>query len=226
MKPFAGFPAGKVRLTPVPDLFFAELLTAINDLAELKVTLYMFWFLYRQSGQPRYMTWAELASEGVLLSALRDPLGDEVQDPIPTLRRALERAVERGSLLQISIADEEGEAIYFFLNSAQGREAVAQVKAGELLLERRGRVREAHVQRARPNIFELYEDNIALLQPLIAEELIEAADTYPEQWIEDAFRIAVERNVRHWRYVRSILERWAREGKDSGPSENAPRGRR
>ena len=71
MKPFAGFPAGKVRLTPVPDLFFAELLTAIDDLAELKVTLFMFWFLYRQTGQPRYMTWAELASEGVLLGALR-----------------------------------------------------------------------------------------------------------------------------------------------------------
>jgi DNA replication protein len=214
MKPFAGFPAGKARLTPVPDLFFAELLPAIDDLAELKVTLYMFWFLYRQSGQPRYMTWAELASEGVLLSALCDPLADEVQDPELMLRQALDRAVARGSLLQIGISDEEGEEIYFFLNSAQGREAVAQVKTGELLLERRGRVREAHVQRARPNIFQLYEDNIALLQPLIAEELIEAADTYPEQWVEDAFRIAVEHNARNWRYVRSILERWAREGKD------------
>ena len=39
-------------------------------------------------------------------------------------------------------------------------------------------------------------------------------------WIVDAFQIAVEHNARNWRYIRSILERWAREGKDDG---NPPR---
>ncbi|MBC7239383.1 MAG: DnaD domain protein, partial [Chloroflexi bacterium] len=69
----------------------------------------------------------------------------------------------------------------------------------------------------RPNIFELYEQNIGLLQPLLAQELEEAARDYPPEWIEDAFRIAVERNVRHWRYIRAILERWATEGRDGKP---------
>jgi DnaD/phage-associated family protein len=68
----------------------------------------------------------------------------------------------------------------------------------------------------RPNIFILYEQNIGLLQPIIAEELEEAERTYPQEWIEEAFRIAVERNVRNWKYVRRILERWATEGKDEG----------
>ncbi|MFQ6001984.1 MAG: DnaD domain protein, partial [Anaerolineae bacterium] len=52
--------------------------------------------------------------------------------------------------------------------------------------------------------------------PLIAEELREAEKTYPAAWIEEAFKIAVERNARNWRYIQAILERWAREGKDDG----------
>ncbi|MFH1085529.1 MAG: DnaD domain protein, partial [Chloroflexota bacterium] len=131
------------------------------------------------------------------------------------LRAAAARAVARGTLLRLTIEDEAGEETYLFLNTPQGRKAVAEVRAGKLLLERTGRVREAHVERPRPNIYQLYEDNIGLLQPLLAEELAEAANTYPQPWIEEAFRIAAERNVRHWRYIRSILERWAVEGKET-----------
>jgi len=75
---------------------------------------------------------------------------------------------------------------------------------------------ELRVVAVRPNIYQLYEQNIGLLQPLIADQLRDAEATYPPEWIEEAFRIAVESNARNWRYVRGILERWAREGKDSG----------
>lgn len=219
MRPFAGFPTGKLHLTPIPGQFFAELLPAINDLDELKLTLFMFWFLHRQRGQPRYMTLTELESEGVLVSALVPASGDSKVTDVASvgrerLRSALERAVARGTLLQIVVEDETGEESYVFLNTPQGRKAVADVRDGRLLLERIGRVREVHVERPRPNIYQLYEDNIGLLQPLLAEELAEAASTYPEQWIEEAFRIAVERNARNWRYVRGILERWTNEGRD------------
>ena len=40
MKGFPGFPDGKQRLTAVPSLFFSDLLPIIDNLAELKVTLY------------------------------------------------------------------------------------------------------------------------------------------------------------------------------------------
>jgi len=66
------------------------------------------------------------------------------------------------------------------------------------------------------NIFTLYEQNIGLMTPLIAEELSEAEKTYPPQWIEEAFKEAVSLNKRSWRYIARILERWASEGKDSG----------
>lgn len=66
------------------------------------------------------------------------------------------------------------------------------------------------------NIFTLYEQNIGIITPLVAEELKEAASLYPFQWIEEAFKEAAMLNKRSWRYIARILERWASEGKDSG----------
>ncbi|MBE3559929.1 MAG: DnaD domain protein [Ktedonobacteraceae bacterium] len=71
------------------------------------------------------------------------------------------------------------------------------------------------VQIERPNIFVLYEQNIGLLSPLIAEELKDAAEQYPPEWIEDAFREAVQYNKRKWSYIRAILRRWETEGRQS-----------
>ena len=216
MTTFAGFPAGRTRFTPIPDLFFSELLPAINDLAELKVTLYMFWFLNRQRGYPRYMTLPELEGETVLLTALSTTSGylDGI-DPRTILRDAVESAVQRGTLLRLSIADDEGREVdYLFLNTPQGRKAVEDVRAGALILETTGFVREARVQEPRHSIFQLYEQNIGLLQPLLAEELRQAERDYPPDWIADAFRIAAEQNVRSWK---AIWERWVREGRDEAP---------
>jgi DNA replication protein len=66
------------------------------------------------------------------------------------------------------------------------------------------------------NIFDLYEQNIGMITPMIAEELKDAEKLYPPQWIEEAFKIAVTLNKRSWKYIARILERWASEGKDSG----------
>ena len=45
MQGFPGFPAGKLATTPVPNLFFSELLPLIDNLAELKVVLHLFWLI-------------------------------------------------------------------------------------------------------------------------------------------------------------------------------------
>ena len=50
MQRFNGFPPGKARTVAVPGQFFSELLPMIDDLAELKVTLYLFWALQQQEG--------------------------------------------------------------------------------------------------------------------------------------------------------------------------------
>ncbi len=66
----------------------------------------------------------------------------------------------------------------------------------------------------RSNLFTLYEQNIGALTPLIADMLREAEKEYPSAWFEEAFEIAVARNVRHWKYVEAILKRWKEKGKD------------
>ncbi|MCD6302315.1 MAG: DnaD domain protein [Anaerolineae bacterium] len=213
MTSFSGFPAGKTRFTPLPDLFFTELLPAIDTRDELVLTLFMFWSLNRQTGYPRYLTMRELLRDSVLRQALAQPVARDIEEAI---RIAVDQACARGSLLKLCVADEEGEEQYLFVNTPQGRKAVKEVKAGTLVLERPGFVREPKPIEPQPTIYELYEQNIGLLQPLIAERLKEAARDYPQEWIEDAFRIAVERNVRHWRYIEAILERWSRDGKDDG----------
>lgn len=213
MRSFAGFPPGATRQTPIPDLFFTELLPAIDTREELTLTLFMFWSLHRQTGYPRYLTMEELRRETILQQALAHAPNRDIET---ALRQAVDRACQRGTLLRLCIADQEDEQEYLFLNTPEGRKAVERVKDGSLILERRGFVREPQPVQPRPTIYELYEQNIGLLQPLIVEQLQQAEADYPPEWIEDAFRIAVERNVRHWRYVAAILERWAREGKDDG----------
>ncbi len=223
MKSFSGFPAGKVYFTPLPNLFFSELLPAIDDLAELKVTLHIFWLLHQKKGYPRYVSRRELEADGVLMGGL---IGTG-QEPEERLGQALERAVARGTLLHVTAlrplakrrsgqAQQEDERDdWYFMNTDVGRRTVDKIRRGELEMEAVILPSEVRLEVERPNIFVLYEQNIGLLTPLIAEELRDAEKTYPDDWIEDAFRIAVEHNARRWRYVRSVLERWATEGKVS-----------
>jgi DnaD/phage-associated family protein len=209
MNTFSGFPGGRTGHTSLPDPFFSDLLPLIDDLAELKVTLHIFWLLYHKKGAPWYVTLQELQGDGTLLRGL----GGLATSPEEALRDGLQRGVARGTLLHLRGAG--GAQDFYFVNSAQGRRAVEQAQTGELLLAE-GEVRaEPAAPVERPNIFVLYEQNIGLLQPIIAEELQEAERAYPQEWIQEAFRIAVENNVRNWKYIRRILERWAAEGKDN-----------
>ena len=63
------------------------------------------------------------------------------------------------------------------------------------------------------NVFKHYQDNIAMLTPMMADELKDAEKEYGEEWIIEAINLAVKANVRKWSYVKAILERWAKEGK-------------
>lgn len=211
MKGFAGFPAARLHTTPVPDLFFSELLPAIDDLAELKVTLHFFWLLGQKKGSFRYIRRQELLGDEVLLRGL-----ETAERPgAAALQQALERAVARGTLLQATVERDGQTEEWYFLNSARGRQIAERLQRGDWTdFPELARAESVRLQLARPNIFVLYEQNIGPLTPLIAEELREAEQSYPAEWIEEAFRIAVGQNVRRWRYVRAILERWRQEGKD------------
>jgi DnaD/phage-associated family protein len=101
-------------------------------------------------------------------------------------------------------------------NNARGRRGLAALRARAVEAPAPAiAARPAGRASARPPIFELYEANVGLVQPLIADELRAAAELYPAAWIEDAFHQAVAYNRRNWRYVKRILERWATEGRHS-----------
>lgn len=210
MKLFSGFPQGKLALTPLPDLFFGELLPLIDDLAELKVTLHVFWVLNQRDSAHKYVALRELLGDGGLLRSL-DGLASSPREAACT---GLEKAVARGTLLCLQTPT--GDERFYFVNSAKGRRLFERAQMDEIELMPGSTLVQPAAVRERPNIFALYEQNVGLLQPIIAEELQEAERTYPQQWIEDAFRIAIENNVRNWKYIRRILERWATEGKDAG----------
>lgn len=213
MKGFLGFPAGRLRFTPVPDLFFSELLPQIDSLSELKVTVHVIWLLRRRKGPEQWVSRKELVHDNLLLKGLRG----QAQSPEKMIEEGLERAVARGTLLHLTgdTPDGEGED-WYLLNSEQGRLAAERIRAGELELVPAELRPGPEVGLERPNIFVLYEQNIGTLQPMIAEEMEEAEASYPAEWITEAFKIAAEGNVRKWRYIRAILERWATEGKDDG----------
>ncbi|MEM5776510.1 MAG: DnaD domain protein [Anaerolineaceae bacterium] len=203
--PFGGFPDGKTRLTRIPAAFFTELLPQIDHLAELKVTLYIFWMLEHQEKSPRYASRSEILTDERFMTSLAST-PDEAQ---AALQDALERAVQRGTLLRV---DFPADALYF-LNSPRGRAAVRALRAGEWSPPSGARPLPGLADE-RPNIFRLYEENIGPLTSLIADELQAAEREFPANWIEDAIRIAVKRNVRNWRYVEAILRSWQEKGRD------------
>ena len=57
------------------------------------------------------------------------------------------------------------------------------------------------------NIFKLYEQEFGGLTPMIADAIKDTEKTYPADWIPEAMQIAVERNVRNWKFVEGILKR-------------------
>jgi len=212
MKQFTGFPA-KMQFTPLPNVFFSSLLPQISDIAELKTTLHTLGALYRKRGYPRFVTYRELLANTSLITSLREG----GKPPGEVLRSALEMATERGTFLHL-ILDSDGvpEDVYF-LNTESDRQVIAKIQNGELHLSGLKAGGHTYIEtEEQPDIFTLYEENIGMLTPMIAEELREAERLYPVTWVKDAIKEAVSLNKRNWRYISAILERWSSEGKSNG----------
>jgi len=164
----------------LPESFFTQAVPKIQDLAELKIVLYATYLMLRKQERPYFVTYKELLSHELMAK-----MGEK------TLRRALNLAVEHGTLLHSTVNINAAlEDVYSLPADSRQPPAV--------------------------NIFALYEQNIGIITPMIVEELKEADKLYPPQWIEEAFKIAATLNKRSWKYIARILERWANEGKDSG----------
>lgn len=183
----------------------------IYDIAELKTTLHIFRLLYGKRGYPRFVTFQELLADRSLMDSL-----NKGTDSSEELHKLLEIAVKRGIILHLAIQKDGASANLYFLNTDSDRQALAKIQSGEIKLSGMKAVEPVTVTEETPDIFTLYEENIGMLTPMIAEELREAEKLYPEAWIRDAIKQAVIQGKRNWRYIVRILERWTVEGKSNG----------
>jgi DNA replication protein len=212
MKQLTGFPA-KMEFTPIPNFFLSAILPQINDISELKTTLHVLAVLYRKRGYPRFVTYGELLGNASLMSNLRGG----AKPPDEVLRRALEMATQRGTIIHMVLDRDGASEDVYFLNTESDRQIVAKIQSGELRLSGLKAVGQAYTElEEQPDIFTLYEQNIGMLTPRIAEQLVDAEKIYPESWVRDAIKEAINQNVRKWSYISAILERWLAEGKSDG----------
>jgi DnaD/phage-associated family protein len=77
------------------ESFVTQAVPKIQDLAELKVVLYVAYFILRKPGHPQFATYKELRPEVCRLSAELDE---------ETLRQALDSAAEHGILLHSTLS--------------------------------------------------------------------------------------------------------------------------
>ena len=214
MNQFQGFPSGgKVVYTSIPNIFFSGLLPQITDMAELKTTLHIIAVLYGKKGYPRFVTYGELLGNVSLMAGLQ-VLGGE---PEEVLRGALKLAAERGTLIHLTLEHDSKKEDIYFLNAESDRQAAEKIKTGGLKLAG-GKVGETVPVQAEalPDIYTLYEQNVGMLTPMIADELKDAEKTYPPEWIRDAIKEAAVHNKRSIKYINKILENWSVEGRSDG----------
>jgi len=175
----------------------------VGELSELKMTVLAFHLLSRSREYPAYVPHRELVLKAASLVGL-----DEA-----TCVAGIDAAVTRGVFLRMDLTLSEGPTTVYFANLEADLAAIEQLQLKSAGVSRSGGP-------PAPNVFELYEQNIGIITPMMAEELKDAQRTYPAGWIEEAFREAVKARKLSWRYISRILERWTAEGKDSG--ENRP----
>ena len=198
-------------MVPVPAAVFGPLVERVTDAATLRCALRAIFVLHRKQSAPggrgrlAVVTAAELAADPALGLG-----GDEA-----AAERALASLAELGALVRA----ESGYA----LDTAANRRALAseagwrggwQDGPGPWDPAPTGDV-------PRPNLFQLYEENIGVITPMASERLKDMEAEYPAEWIVEAFGQAVVSNARSLRYVEAVLRRW----RDDGRGDGKPRGR-
>ena len=204
------------RRIPVPAAALEQWLAEIDDPGELKVTLRVVAMLAAEPtrrGLPPSLSLDVLLEDGTLWRSA-DLGSDDV------IRKALAGALRRETLVAVRVAGDirllgNDERVQEYLVKT----GLAPLKASDIggvdVTEATGSefAKPAKRSASRANIFSLYEQHIGTFGHGAAEQLKAAEEEYPASWIEEAFEIANDQNVRNWAYVHAILRRWLKEGK-------------
>ncbi len=202
-----GLNDGKFASLAVPEDFFEKIVAAASDLNELKVVLCTLPLMNPQKDAPRYFFLDDLQESGTARASFAAN-GD-------TLGAALEKACGGGLLIP---GEFEGRAMYF-LNTPRSNAALRAMQKGAWSPDQRQPLA-ANAIDQKPNIYTLYEKNIGPLTPILAETLEDAEKEYPAEWLEEAVKIAVKKNVRNWQYIEAILRSWKEKGRGEKDQRN------
>lgn len=206
MTGFSGFGDGKSLAVSIPVGFFKDVLPEITDANELKLLLCIFRHLPDRQDQSRFFFLDDLMEDEAVKAAFPDGSG--------SLAELLEKICQDKILL---VAEFDGRKLYF-LNTPQANAALRAIQKSVWSPGEGGRV--ISTLDTRPNIFALYEKNIGPLTPILAETLEDAEKEYPPEWLEDAVKIAVKKNVRNWQYIEAILRSWKEKGRSEKDQRN------
>lgn len=218
---FQGFVVATEPSVEMPRAFFTDVLPGLTDLSEIQVTLAFFRIASESGGIEQPIDEGSVRRDRPLRSALRIP--GSPREPDARIATGLDLAVGRGSLLRFVAEHHDGERIWYYVNTPANQALVSAMARGAVAPPTTVRQTDdmPTIRPERPNVFRLYEQNVGLLTPLIAEQLIAALETYPQPWIEEAIAEAVAYNRRSWRYVQRILDQWATNGRQP-PSPRPP----
>lgn len=184
------------------DDIFHGLMAKIDNVNELKVTLFCLWAFEQRE-----------ASNG--LHWLRRPDFDGVNAHVHGLDEdaiddGLDCAVLRGTLLRATVPAPDGQAEVFLYATPEAHAAVNAPGGFAARLDTGGHL---DVLPPRPSVYKVYEDNIGPLTGLIGDALRDLVTDYGEAWLHDAIGAAVERNKRSLAYIKGILRGWRKDGK-------------
>jgi DNA replication protein len=217
-KRFGGFLVATEPAVPVPQTFFSDVLPQLTDIAEIHATLAVFRLAAGAGGIETPVSRDVLIRDQALRTALR--VTGSPREPDQRIAAGLDLAVGRGTLLSFTAERGTERRVWYYVNTPVNQALIAAMSRGAVAppvaIWQDGHV--PAVVPERPNVFRLYEQNIGLLTPLIADHLVDALETYPVEWIEDAIAEAVAYNRRSWRYAQRILEKWASDGRGPGGS--------
>lgn len=220
--PHGAPPLDTSDIVQVPRAFLLDTVSKIRDIAELQVSLAVFRIAQNEGGFDQPVAQEQILRDRALRAALKSD--GSVRQSDDRIQTGLDLSVGRNTLAVIATQSRELRRLWYIVNTPDNLLAIAQMTRGERAappqLWHEGQP--PRVEAERPNAFRLYEQNIGALTPLMADRILEAIQTYPPDWIEDAIGEAVLYNKRNWRYVSRILENWIVDGRNDSSSRAQP----
>ena len=186
--------------------FLKDYLPRLADADMIKVLLYIQSRFNQQEGENHYLFVRQILHS----TTLQHWMGGSNEEE--RIRMVLKSAISSGFLLSGKIHT-DGKKTLIFFNNQEGKATLDRLQKGLWQPSPTDHPRGQETQ-PQKNIYQLYEENIGPLTPLLSEDLTAAQEEFPHHWIEEAIHIAVQNNARSWRYIDAVLKSWQKEGKN------------